>query len=168
MLRDSRAAFFNDHGEMIPPFRRPDWRGCCVDPNPLPHPKVHPVLFESILAAATPNHLLLQRYTPDDSSPMRLSPEWASLKDARSAKDLWSLEFVLSDESGSWALWVDQDMLVFGANPEVAARIEERLSLSGLSLQSITLRDFSSPPCESRIRHYIAEVVGRDPWQSAP
>lgn len=153
---------------MLPPFKAGNWRGCCVDPDPFAHPKMPQVLFEAVIAAAAPNHVLLQQYTPDDEQPTKLAPSWSKFFEERADPKRWSLEYVLFDASGAWAFLLDPDMLVFGAETPVARRVDMELAKSGTSLLQLTVSDYPQVPPSSHMHPYIVQVLGTDPWQGAP
>ena len=167
MQSDPRTSFFNEIGDMLPPFRLDGWRGCCIDPDQFGHPKMPHVLFEAVMAAVAPNQILLQQYTPDKKQPIALAPSWPAFESSRNTDEHWSLEYVLFDASETWAFLLDPDMLIFGAEVEVAGRVDIELTRLGTSLLQLTVNDYPEVPASSHMYPYIVQVLGADPWQCA-
>ena len=158
---DPRKRFFNEEGDMLPPFVDPTWRGCVINRDKHDHTKMPEWFFEAILAAAAPSELKLARYTPDH--PVETLPaNWKAYRDHVFVPEHWSLELVLFDESGQWALLADPDMTVFGASPVLADCIDAYLKQRGTSLAMMTDDDFPqlAPATHPWERYYLA-VTGR-------
>lgn len=146
---------------MLPPFVDPTWRGCILyrDAYELTMPQV---LFDAIVAAAAPSELRIARYTPVYPELEALAPDWAELRQRLRYSDNFSLEFVMFDVSEQWALLADLNATVFGAAPELAARVDACLAKQGTSLVKMTDDEFGvlDPATQPGARYYLA-VTGR-------
>ena len=158
--QDPRARFFNESDDSLPPFRRTGWRGCVLDRDRFDHTRLPKFLFESITTAARTTDLLLHLYTPDRPDSVSLSPDWDSFRSFVYEPDNWSLEYVLYDNSGSWAVLADPDVVVVGAEPELADNIDALLDQHGTSLKRLTHADFPGMDSGGQNWHYFSAVVG--------
>jgi hypothetical protein len=164
---DPRRRFFNEEGPSLPPFVVPGWRGGVLDPDKFNHTKIPRYLFESIMRAALPREVFLRTYTPDSDSSVRLDPSWESFKNHRFLKDNWSLEYVLYDVSGRWAVLLDPDVVVVGAEEDLADSIDQELGDSGTSLEELTHQFFPGLDAAAYNAYFFA-VIGARPSGGAP
>ena len=141
-LDSARHRFFNEDGDMLPPFRIAGWRGCLLDRDRYDHARLPPLLFDAIVAAAGPDTLLLERYAPDAAVPDAIAPEWTAYRAHLHRPDRWCLEFVLSDAGGRWAVLADADAIVVGAQAALADAIEANLKTHGTSFAELTAQDW--------------------------
>ncbi len=164
---DPRRRFFNEEGDSLPPFVVPGWRGGVLDPDGFDHTKIPRSLFESIVRAARSDEIFLRPYTPDAKSSVQLDPSWGSFHAHRCAPDNWSLEYVLYDGSGRWAVLLNPDALVVGAADDVAETIDEHLRVHGTSLVDLTHQSF--PDLEAApFNRYVLAVLGGQRDSGAP
>ncbi len=159
---DPRARFFNEEGAMIPPFVNPTWRGCALDRDRFDHTRMPEQLFNAIVSAADSQELQIARYSPDSGSCDSLAATWESFRSYVFTESNWSLEYVLSDRSGQWAVLADADVTVVGASPELAGRIDRELAIHGTSLVQLTDTDFPGlDPAQQPGAKYLLAVSGR-------
>jgi hypothetical protein len=159
---DPRARFFNEEGTMIPPFVDSTWRGCALDRDRFDHTRMPEQLFHAIVSAAGSQELRITRYSPDSETFDTLAPTWESFRSFVFVENNWSLEYVLFDQSGQWAVLADADVTVVGASPDIAARIDRELSVHDLSLVQLTDTDFPDlDPAQQPGAKYLLAVSGR-------
>ncbi|MCK7595625.1 hypothetical protein [Pseudomarimonas salicorniae] len=159
-----RALFFNEEGTMIPPFRGSGWRGCAINRDRFDHTNMPRELFEAIVHSASSPYLLLARYSPDSEGSERITPEWEAFRAHVFNAENWALEFVLYDPTERWAILADADVTVFGAEPALAAHVDQALSTHALSLARLTDRDFPDlNPMSQPGAPYLLAVSGRWP-----
>jgi len=165
---DPRTRFFNEEGESLPPFHPPGWRGCVLDRDRFDHTRLPRFLFEAIITATATAELLLRPYTPDRAESVALPPTWPAFREFVYEPSNWSLEYVLYDSSGQWAVLADPDIVIVGAEAKVADRIEMALAEHGTNLKRLTLSDFPNlDPVEPNWQ-YFAAVVGLPIHPDAP
>ena len=158
---DPRSRFFNENGDSMPPFVLEGWRGGVLNPDRFHHAKIPKFLFESIVQAARPKKILLRTYTPDADVSVPLDPSWDAFRAHRFVKENWSLEYVLYDDSGKWAVLLDPDAVVVGAELELADRIDAQLNEHGTSLAELTHQHFPElDPAKPYNRYYFAVIDG--------
>ncbi len=158
---DPRRRFFNEEGDSLPPFVISGWRGGVLNPDRFDHTKIPRYLFESIVRAAQPGEVLLRRYTPDSDVSARLDPSWGSFRDHRFVRENWSLEYVLYDASGRWAVLLDPDVVVVGADADLARAIDSQLGDHGTSLEELTHQFFPELDAAPYNRYFFAVVGGQ-------
>jgi len=132
---DPRSRFFNEEGDMIPPFKNASWRGCALNRDSFDYTRMPEVLFNAIIRVTNSAELLIAHYAPDSNSPFRIVASWFNFRSHVFAKENWSLEFVLFDETRAWALLADADATILGAAPELASRLDRVLAAHGTSLE---------------------------------
>jgi hypothetical protein len=120
-------------------------------------------LFEALMAATGAREIFLAFYTPEQPPVERVAPEWAAFRAVASRPANQSLEHVLFDASGEWAVLCELDVVVLGALPEVAARIDEELEQHGTSLRKMTVWDYPDTLSEDPRYSYMRAVVGLEP-----
>ena len=155
----ARARFFNEDGDMLPPFRTRGWRGCALNRDSFDSTRMPQHLFDILLSLAAPVELLIERYAPDHPGPDRIAPDWETYTAYTRGKDTWALEFVIYEADGRWALLADADVTVFGAEPALANHIDELLSLRGTSLEAMTREEWGEeldPPVSQGARYILA------------
>ncbi|MGO4549565.1 hypothetical protein AB4059_00455 [Lysobacter sp. 2RAF19] len=157
----ARARFFNEEGNMLPPFRARGWRGCVLDRGTFDSTRMPRQLFDVLLALAAPGELLIERYAPDHLGPDRIAPDWDVYKAYTRAEETWSLEFVMYDADGRWALLADADATVLGAEPSLANQIDEQLALQGTSLKAMTEEEWGEldPLTQPGAKYILAVCV---------
>jgi hypothetical protein len=120
-------------------------------------------VFEAIMSATDSKEIGVTFYTPEQAPALGVTPEWSAFRAVASRPTNQSLEHVLFDDSGEWAVLCELDVVVLGASPSVAARIDKELKQHGTSLRQMTIWDypdtFSSDPRYS----YMRAVVGLEP-----
>jgi hypothetical protein len=158
---DPRSRFFNENGDSLRPFVFAGWRGGVLDPDRFHHAKIPKFLFDSIVQAARPEKVFLRSYTPDSDALVSLDPSWDSFCAHRFEKENWSLEYVLYDGSGKWAVLLDPDAVVVGAEADLADRIDAQLNEHGTSLSELTHKSFPDlDPDKPYNRYYFAVING--------
>jgi len=140
-MADVRAELFNEDPDALCPYRLQGWRGCAFNPDSYNHTKVPRFLFESIVEAAASETVTLATYAPD-RPPAHIAANWNSFRSHRFDQENWSLEYILHDHSKRWAVLLDPDLVVFGAEAALADRIDLLLAEHGTSLGQITTADF--------------------------
>ena len=159
---DPRSQFFNENGDSLPPFILDGWRGGVLDPDSFDHAKIPKFLFDSIVHAARPEKVLLRSYTPDSRASVSLDPSWDLFRAHRFERGNWSLEYVLYDDTGKWAVLLDPDAVVVGAEADLADRIDAQLYEHGTSLSELTHKSFPDlDPDKPYNRYYFAVINGR-------
>jgi hypothetical protein len=162
MQADPRPRFFNEEGDMLPPFVDPTWRGCALDRDQFDHTRMPEILFSAITKAANSKELLIARYSPDSQSPATVAADWQSFRSYVFTDANWPLEYVLFDQSERWAVLADADVTVVGACPELADQIDEELARHSTSLVQLTDADFPGlNPNEQPGAKYLLAVSGR-------
>jgi hypothetical protein len=157
---DPRRRFFNEEGDSLPPFRQEGWRGCGLDRDRFNSTRLPRFLFETVVAASGAEELLLRLYTPDRPASVGLPANWASFSEYVHADENWSLEYVLYDSSGRWAVLADPDVTVVGAELGLADAIERMLGEHGTSFEHLTKCDFPGlDPANPNARFMLA-VLG--------
>lgn len=156
----ARARFFNEEGNMLPPFRAPGWRGCALNRDTYDSTRMPKCLFDVLVAVAMPGELLIERYAPDHPGPDRIAPNWDIYTAYTRAPETWSLEFVIYDAEGRWALLADADATVFGAEPSLANEIDEHLAQHGTGLEAMTHEEWGElDPVTQPGAEYILAVT---------
>ena len=82
---------------------------------------------------------------PSPDPPRRvydIPPNWDIYTAYTRAPETWSLEFVMYDAEGRWALLADADVTVFGAEPSLANEIDEHLVRQGTDLEAMTREEW--------------------------
>jgi hypothetical protein len=162
-MADVRAELFNEGPDADCPYRLPGWRGCAFNPDRFNHTKLPRFLFESIVEAAASDSVTLAAYSPDQP-PTHIAAEWTTFRSHRFDPKHWSLEYVLHDQSKSWAVLLDPDLVVFGAETALADRIDLLLSEHGTSLREITTGDFPElDPANSGHKYILGAISGCAP-----
>lgn len=146
----------------MPRLAHPGWRGAVLDPDGFHHAKMPRFLFESIVRAVRPERVLLQAYTPDTACPTSLEATWEAFRAHRFVREHWSLEYVLYDASGLWAVLLDPDLLVVGATAALADRIDTQLGEHGTSFAHMTHQHFPAPGAGHPIQPDYLHIVS--PW----
>ena len=158
---DPRSRFFNENGDSLPPFVLKGWRGGLLNPDRFHHAKIPRFLFESLVQAAGSEKVLLRSYTPDADLSVSLDPSWDSFRAHRFVKENWSLEYVLYDYSSKWAVLLDPDAVVVGAEAGLADRIDAQLYEHGTSLAELTHQFFPDlDPAKPYDRYCFAVING--------
>jgi len=159
---DPRTRFFNEEGNIIPPFVDTTWRGCALSRDRFDHTRMPELLFNAIIGAASSVELLIARYSPDSDSCDTLAANWEAFRSYVFATDNWSLEYVLFDKTGRWAVLADADVTVLGASPELASHVDRELAAHGTSLVQLTETDFPGlDPSQQPGAKYLLAVSGR-------
>lgn len=117
-------------------------------------------LFEALMAATGSSEIRVNFYTPEQAPAVGLAADWASFRDVVSRPVNQSLEHVLSDSSGAWAVLCELDVVVLGASPEIAARIDGELKQHGTSLKQMTVWDYPDLLSSDPQYAYMRAVVG--------
>ncbi len=159
--KDPRSRFFNENGDSLPPFVLEAWRGGVLNPDRFHQAKIPRFLFESLVRAARSEKVLLRSYTPDAECSVSLDPSWDSFREHRFVQENWSLEYVLYDHSGNWAVLLDPDAVVVGADAGLADRIDAQLDEHGTSLAELTHQFFPDlDPVNPYHRYCFAVING--------
>ena len=164
---DPRARFFNEAGDCIPPFMDSSWRGCCLNRDRFDATMLPRFLFEALMAATCSKEIGVTFYTPEQPPAVGVAPDWTAFRAVVSRPSNQSLEHVLSDTSGKWAVLCELDVVVLGASPEIAARIDNELKQHGTSLRRMTVWDYPDTLSSDPRYSYMRAVVGLEP-PSAP
>ena len=164
---DPRARFFNEAGDCIPPFTNASWRGCCLNRDRFDATMLPRFLFEALMAATGSKKINVAFYTPEEPTTCGIAPNWEAFRAVVARPANQSLEHVLSDASGEWAVLCELDVVVLGAIPELAARIDRQLRQHGTDLETMTVWDYSGTLSSDPRYSYMRAVVGRDS-SSAP
>lgn len=164
---DPRSRFFNESDESLSPFVLAGWRGGVFDPDGFHHAKMPRFLFESIMLAARPKSVLLQTYTPNAEASVSLEPTWDAFRSHRFKNENWSLEYVLYDASGQWAVRLDPDAVVVGAEATLADRIDSELNEHGTDLAHLTHQFFPDLDPDKPYNRYFLSVISGKPWASS-
>ncbi len=162
-MTDARSELFDESSDAVCPFRRRGWRGCAVNPDRFNHTKIPRFLFDCIVEASGAESLSLSAYSPDQPI-AQIYANWASFRSHRFNPHNWSLEYVLHDHSKSWAVLLDPDLVVFGAQMEFAHNVDILLGEHGMSLSSITTADF--PDLDPRVaghKYILGAISGCAP-----
>ena len=159
---DPRVRFFNETGGMTTPFVDATWRGCALDRDRFEHTRLPEALFNAIIFAAESSDLLMARYSPDSECCDSLPANWAAFRAYVFTEANWSLEYVLFDPSGRWAVLADADVTVFGAAPGLADLVDHGLLAHGTSLVQLTDTDFPGLDASKQPgAAYLLAVSGR-------
>lgn len=105
-------------------------------------------------------------YTPEQPPAVAVAPNWAAFYAVTCRLANQSLEHVLSDPSGKWAVLCELDVMVLGASPEIAARIDNELEQHGTSLKQMTVWDYPDTLSPDPRYSYMRAVVGLEPADS--
>ena len=92
-----------------------------------------------------------------------VASDWTAFRAVASRPANQSLEHVLSDTSGKWAILCELDVVVLGASPEIAARIDNELEQHGTSLKQMTVWDYPDTLSSDPRYSYMQAVVGLKP-----
>lgn len=160
---DPRSRFFNENDDSLSPFVLAGWRGAVLDPDGYHHAKMPRFLFESIMLAAQPDCILLRTYTPDADASVSLKPTWEAFRAHRFKKENWSLDYVLYDSSGEWAVLLDPDAVVVGAEARLADQIDAELDEHGTSLAHLTHQFFPDLDPRKPLNRYHLAVISAQP-----
>ena len=167
--QDPRSRFFNEEGDSLHPFRKTGWRGCVLDRDRFDHTRLPRFLFEALVASTRTQELLLRPYTPDRSESVALPAKWLALREFVYEPANWSLEYVLYDAPGEWAVLADPDVVVLGACTELASRIDSALAEHGTSLAHLTRSDFPGlDPAKPNDRFFLAVMGSTSAGSGAP
>lgn len=157
---DPRARFFNEAGNCIPPFIDSSWRGCCLDRDRFDATMLPRFLFEALMAATATREFCVAFYTPEQPPVAGIAPDWGAFRAVVSRPANASLEHVLWDASGNWAVLCELDVVVLGASPEIAARIDDELYQHGTSLKQMTIWDYPDTLSPDVRYAYMRAVAG--------
>jgi hypothetical protein len=158
-----RARFFNEAGDCIPPFMDSSWRGCCLNRDRFDATMMPRFLFEALMAATGSKEIGVNFYAPEQPPAVGVAPDWAAFRAVTSRPANQSLEHVLSDPSGNWAVLCELDVVVLGASPEIATRIDNELEQHGTSLKQMTVWDYPDTLSSDPRYAYMRAVVGLEP-----
>lgn len=161
-----RTRFFNEAGDCIPPFMDSSWRGCCLNRDRFDATMMPRFLFEALMAATGSKEFGVTFYTPEQPPAVAVAPNWAAFYAVTCRLANQSLEHVLSDPSGKWAVLCELDVMVLGASPEIAARIDNELEQHGTSLKQMTVWDYPDTLSPDPRYSYMRAVVGLEPADS--
>ena len=117
-------------------------------------------LFEALMAATGSKEIKVNFYTPEQPQAVSVAPDWTAFRAVASRPSNQSLEHVLSDTSGSWAVLCELDVIVLGASPEIAARIDNELEQHGASLKQMTVWDYPDALSSDPRYSYMRSVAG--------
>ncbi|TWT17115.1 hypothetical protein FQY83_17400 [Luteimonas marina] len=160
---DPRVRFFNEAGDCVPPFMDTSWRGCCLNRDRFDATMMPRFLYEALMDATGHKEIDVSFYTPEQPTAVGVAPTWAAFRAVASRPANQSLEHVLSDASGQWAVLCELDVVVLGASPEVAARIDSELEQHGTSLKQMTVWDYPDTLSSDPRYLYMRAVVGMEP-----
>ena len=160
---DPRERFFNEEGDCIPPFTDQSWRGCCLNRDRFDATMMPRFLFEALVAATGTKVICAYFYTGEQPPALGVAPDWESFRTAVKHSGNESLEHVVFDSSGSWAVLGELDVVVLGASPEVADRIDSELKQHGTSLALMTVWDYEGTCSEDPRYSYMRAVIGGSP-----
>ena len=158
-----RERFFNEGSDYIPPFTDSSWRGCCLNRDRFDATMIPRFLFEALVAATSTPEISVYFYTPEDSPTLGVAASWAAFRAVTSRPANQSLEHVICDVSGNWAVLCELDIVVVGASPDVAARIDKELEQHGTSLKQMTIWDYPDLLSQDLRYAYMRAVVGLEP-----
>ena len=164
---DPRTRFFNEAGDCIPPFMDSTWRGCCLNRDRFDATMMPRFLFEALIVAAGSKEIGVTFYTPEQPAAVGVAPDWTAFRAVVSRPTNQSLEHVLSDTSGNWAVLCELDVVVLGASPDIAARIDSELKQHGTSLKQMTVCDYPDTLSSDPRYSYMRAVVGLEPSGAA-
>ena len=160
---DPRARFFNEAGDCIPPFTNALWRGCCLNRDRFDATMMPRFVFEAIVAATGSKEIGVAFYTPEQPPALGVAPEWSAFRTVARRPANQSLEHVLFDSSGEWAVLCELDIVVLGASPSIAARVDKELEQHGTSLRQMTVWDYPDTLSSDPRYSYMRAVVGLEP-----
>ena len=120
-------------------------------------------LFEALMAATSSAEICVSFYTPEQPAAVGVAPYWAAFSTVASRPANQSLEHVLYDTSGKWAVLCELDVVVLGASSEIAARIDRELGQHGTSLKLMTVWDYPDTLSSDPRYSYMRAVVGLEP-----
>ena len=123
----ARRRFFGP-GLALPPFVDPAWRGCVLDRDAYDHTRMPQVLFDAV------------GHVRDEC--LALMADWSTYRDFAFDPDHYAIERVLFDDSGRWAIHSDFETTMFGAQPDLASRVDAILAGEGTSLAALTRAHF--------------------------
>jgi hypothetical protein len=135
---ENRQAFFNEEGEMLPPFRLAGWRGCALDRDMHDNRRIDKSLFESIIIAAETSSIFVCGYFKSGELCTKINADWHTYSDFLSEEKNWSVEYVIFSEQRNWAILSECDVTVIGAEKNVATKLDSILNSQGRSLVDIT------------------------------
>lgn len=115
------------------------------------------------MAATAAKEFCVAFYTPEQTPVAGIAPDWGAFRAVVSRPANESLEHVLWDESGNWAVLCELDVVVLGASPEIAARIDNELQQHGTSLRQMTIWDYPDTPSRDPRYSYMRAVAGLVP-----
>ena len=160
---DPRQRFFNEEGNCIPPFMDLSWRGCCLNRDRFDATMMPRFLFEALVAATGISEINVYFYTGEQPPALGVAADWDSFCTAVKRPGNQSLEHVVFDASGTWAVLGELDVVVLGASPEVVERIDHELKQHGTSLTQMTVWDYAGTLSEDPRYSYMRAVVGLPP-----
>jgi len=157
-----RERFFNEAGDCLPPFTDLSWRGCVLNRDRFDATMMPRFVFEAIMAATRTSSIDIHFYTPDEPPALGVAGTWAAFRGVVCRPKNQSLEHVISDASGTWAVLCELDVVVVGASPDVAGRIDKELKQHGTSLKQMTVWDYPATLSEDPRYSYVRAVAGID------
>lgn len=137
-----RLRYFNEEGDCLSPFKHASWRGCCLNRDRFDATLMPRFLFDAVVEAAGASELLVAIYTPHRPEVFQHSADWAAFQGVVSRPANQSMEHVLFDSSGKWAILGELDVMVLGASSDVADRIDMVLRQHGTSFRQMTVWDY--------------------------
>ncbi len=120
-------------------------------------------LFEALMGATGSKEIGVSFYTPEQPHAVGVAPTWTAFRAVTSRPTNQSLEHVVFDASGKWAVLCELDVVVLGASHKIAARIDRELEQQGTSLKQMTAWDYPDTLSSDPRYSYLRAVVGVEP-----
>jgi hypothetical protein len=160
----ARRRFFNE-GIEVPPFVQTGWRGCLLDRSAFDATRMPSFLFEAIVAASGAQriHVCCQAaigVTIDECT--TIPAHWPAYREFVFSPEGYSPRVVVFDDSGQWALLLDEDATLFGASPRLADAIDAQLVRNGTDLRALTRGHYGDVP-RSDLSAYVDAVMAGTP-----
>jgi hypothetical protein len=158
----ARRRFFNEAID-LPPFVPAGWRGCVLDRDAFDHTRMPEGLFRAVIEAAGSRRLHFCGVFADGAAGsdrcVLLPAEWRRYREFAFAPENHTVERVLFDDTGCWAILSDFESTLLGAESGLAAAIDLVLARDGSSLASMTREHFGDGE-RSDFARYLDAVVG--------
>ncbi len=159
---DPRVRHFEDKARPDMPFADPTWRGCCLDRDRFDATRMPRFLFEALMTATGTQAIDVHFYMTE-SAVRGVAPDWPAFRAVAGGPANESLEHVICDASGTWAVLCELDVMLLGATPELATRIDAELAAHGTSLALMTAWDWPEIRSDDPRFAFMRAAVGPEP-----
>ena len=134
------------------------WRGCALDRDEYNNTRMPRLLFEAIITAANTRTLIV---AADFGSSLHaeVPANWEAYSAHMLARENYSIDYVICDDTGDWACLFDFDVTTFGATRLIADRVDRILAESGTSLRALTIEAFGDHEHDPHIRSILGSVA---------